>query len=133
MDTLLATARSDLRFALEVLLREEPGIAVVGTATGTEGLLALMKSTSPDLVVLDWNLPGRPPADLIAAARVLDDPPYIIVLGKDSASRQAAQDAGADAFVLRGDPPGELLAAIRHSRSLRTAPSRHFPTKAKGE
>lgn len=133
METLLASARSDLRFALEVLLREQPGIDIVGTATGTEGLLALIETTSPELVLFDWDLPGRPPAGVLAVARGLDCPPYIIVLGKDEAGREAALTAGANTFVLRGAPPRHLLDALRQARS-RCYPSGDLlPTEAKGE
>ena len=122
MDVLLASARSDLRFALEVLLREEPGLSVTGTATGTEGLLALTRINCPDLVIFDWELPGRAPGELLAAVRGPDCSPYTIVLGKDSATRDEALVAGADAFALRGDPPDQLLAVVRQARFRRAAP-----------
>ena len=121
MDVLLASARTDLRFALEVLLREEPGVSVIGTATGTEGLLALIGSNCPDLVVFDWELPGRPPSELLAAVRGPDCSPYTIVLCKDQAVRDEALAAGADAFALRGDSPDQFLIAIRQARVQRVA------------
>lgn len=121
MDILLASARSDLRFALEVLLREEPGVTVIGTATGTEGLLALIGVNCPDLVVFDWELPGRLPSELLAAVRGLDCCPYLIVLGKDSVARDEALAAGADAFAPWGDSPDQLLAAVRQARVQRVA------------
>ena len=140
MDVVLASARSDQRFALEVLLREQPGVAVVGTTTGTEGLLALIETTGPDLVILDWDLPGRLPADVLVAARSLDCPPYMIILDSDRASQPVALSAGADAFVLRGDSPTVLLDAVDQARSQigtaverQTAPKDPIPTEAKGE
>ena len=120
MDILLACARPDLRFALEVLLREQPGLAVTGTATGSEGLLALAESTCPDLVIVDWDLPGRPPAEVLALASDLDCRPYLLILGRDASVQQTALAAGADAFVLQGDPPHELLATVQQARSQRT-------------
>jgi DNA-binding NarL/FixJ family response regulator len=121
MDVLLASARSDLRFALEVLLREEPGVSVVGTATGTEGLLALIGTNCPDLVIFDWELPGRPPGEVLAAVRALSCSPDTIVLGKDNAARDEALVAGADTFVLRGTPPQALLTAVQQVRTQRAA------------
>jgi DNA-binding NarL/FixJ family response regulator len=132
MDVLLASARSDLRFALEVLLREEPGVSVLGTATGTEGLLALLGTYCPDLVSLDWELPGRPAGELLAAIRALDCSPYTIVLGKDEASLDEALAAGADAFALRGDSPDRLLDIVRQARSRRAALVKMDSTEAKG-
>lgn len=140
MDVVLAGARPDLRFALEVLLREQPGVAVVGTATGAAGLLALIDTTSPDLVILDWSLPGRPWPDLLTAACAGDSRPYLIVLGKDTAIERTALGAGADAFVLLGASPRHLLQAVEAARSPRSEPaeapvSAHelTPTESKGE
>jgi DNA-binding NarL/FixJ family response regulator len=140
MDVLLASARPDLRFALQVLLREQPGLAVTGTATGAEGLLALVEATCPDVVIFDWELPGRQPADILAEARTLDCPPFVIILGKDEAAHQAALNAGADAFVVRGDSPEHLLDAVRQARSrsgataeLQSRTRDPIPTEAKGE
>jgi DNA-binding NarL/FixJ family response regulator len=116
MDILLASAQSDQRFALEVLLREQPGLAVTGTATGSEGLLALAQSTCPDLVLVNWDLPGRPMADVLAVVCALDCRPQIIVLGRDARDRQAVLAAGADAYVLQGDAPDQLLAAVQQAR-----------------
>jgi DNA-binding NarL/FixJ family response regulator len=133
MDILLASARSDLRFALEVLLREQPGLAVTGTATGSEGLLALARSSCPDLVIVDWDLPGRPPADVLAVVRALDCRPYLIILGRNARDRKPALAAGADGFVLRGDPPDRLLAAVQQARVRRIAEAIPIPTNMEGE
>jgi DNA-binding NarL/FixJ family response regulator len=132
MDVLLASARSDLRFALEILLREEPGVSVLGTATGTEGLLALLGTHCPDLVVFDWELPGRPSCELLATISDADCTPYTLVLGKDNATRDEALAAGADAFALRGDSPDQLLAVVRRARSRRAALVKMDSTEAKG-
>lgn len=113
MDIVLASQKHDLRLALEMLFREEPGAAVVGTASGSEGLLALIQSTPPDLVLLDWDLPGQSPAGVLAEIKSAARPPKVIVLGKDRDAEEAARAAGADVFVLIGDPPGHLLAASR--------------------
>jgi DNA-binding NarL/FixJ family response regulator len=133
VDVVLASARSDLRFALEVFLREQPGVVVVGTATGARGLLALIRTTCPDLVILDWGLPGQPLAKVLDEARAHEQPPSTIVLGRDEFDRQPALDAGADVYVQRGDPPETLLVALRQLRSRRGAPVDPIPTKAKGE
>jgi DNA-binding NarL/FixJ family response regulator len=117
MDIVLASARADLRFSMEVLLREQPGVVVTGTATGSEGLLALIETTSPILAILDWDLPGRAIEDVLARAQAADRRPYIIVLGKDAPTERIALAAGADDFVLYGDSPQYLLDAVQQARS----------------
>ena len=143
MDVVLASSRSDLRFALEVFLREQPGVVVIGTAMRARGLLALVESTCPDLVILDWGLPappavgqagaGEPLSWVQGAARACERPPSIIVLGRNEIDRQAALDAGADFYVQRGDPPETLLATLRQLRSRRGASVDPMPTKTEGE
>ena len=113
MDIVLASKEYDLRLALEMLFREEPGAVVVGTASESEGLLALIRSTHPDLVLLDCNLPGSPAAEILAEIKSVTRPPKIIILGKDADDKEVALAAGADVFLVKGDPPGQLLAATR--------------------
>ncbi len=116
MRIVLASARPDLRLALEILLREELGTEVVGTVSEAASLRSLLQSSRPDLVILDWDLPGYTPIQLLAEAKQLRRSPQIIVLGRDEGVRKEALAAGADAFVLSGDPPVVLIAAVLQSR-----------------
>lgn len=117
MDIVLASQEYDLRLALELLLREEPGAYVVGTVSHADALQALIQATNPDLVLLDWDLPGQPLAEVLAQVKSADYIPKIIVLSKDAEARGAAVAAGADAFVIKGDPPKQLLVAFRQVSS----------------
>jgi DNA-binding NarL/FixJ family response regulator len=138
VDVVLASAQSDLRFALEVFLREQPGVVVVGTATGTRGLTALIESICPDIVILDGGLlaqpwAGEPLAGVMAAGQTCERAPRIVVLGRYAFERQAVLDAGADAFVWRGDPPEALIIALRQLVPGRGARIDPIPTTAEGE
>lgn len=117
MHVLLATKHPNLRLSIELLLSHEPGVAVLGAASETEGLLALIKSTSPDIVILDWDLPGRLMVDFLDEAHILAVQAKFIVLGNQPEMRRQALQAGADAFVVEGDPPEKLLAAFREART----------------
>ena len=117
MEIVLASAQLDLRVALEILLREEPGTNVVGTASEAASLRALLRTARPVLVLFDWDLPGHPPASLLAEAKSLNPIIQVIVLGKDPDLTQVAMASGADAFFVKGDPPRPLLTAIRMVRS----------------
>ncbi len=132
MDILLAIMQLDLRVALEILLREEPGTNVVGTASDAASLRALLQACRPELVLLDWGLPGHPPASLLAEARSLAPRPQVIVLGRDLDVKPAALAAGADAFVLKGDSPRHLLTAIRQARPQRVAAKEKQSTETEG-
>ena len=116
MKILLATKDPDLRLSLELVLSEEPAVTVVGTASETAGLSALIRSTQPAIVLLDWNLPGQPPADVLAKSCCRPEAAYFIVLGDTAEDKKPALTAGADAFVIKGDPPVQLLTAFRAVR-----------------
>ncbi|MGB5845598.1 MAG: response regulator [Anaerolineales bacterium] len=115
MRILLASGDTDLRLAIQLMLSEEPGITIIGSASDCKGLIALIKSTSPDLVLLDWELPGSNMEAVLLDIKTFASQPKInlIVLGRQPSMRQAALQAGADEYVVIGDPPDVLLETFR--------------------
>jgi len=89
---------------------------IAGVASETEGLLALITSTKPDIVILDWDLPDRPAADRLVQASQLKSRPRFIVLGSRPAAREESRQAGMMTFVVKGEPPELLLAAYRQTK-----------------
>jgi len=118
----LATADSNLQLSLGLSLSEEPSVTIVGVTSEAESLLALIKFTRPDIVVADWDLPGRPLAELLDEAHTNGGKPKWIVLGPSTTVREPALQAGAAAFVVRGDPPEVLLRAFRLTRTRLSSP-----------
>ena len=114
MDILLAIHQPDLRLAIDLLLREEPGLNVVGVARETKTLLALLRVIRPDLLLLDWALNGQPLTDVLAKIHEQNNVLNIIVLGTLEDDREAILAAGADTFLVKGESPQQLLAVIRH-------------------
>jgi DNA-binding NarL/FixJ family response regulator len=113
MRVLLADDQPKVRSALRLLLEQEPELSVVGEAATAEGLLAQVRAAHPDLVLLDWELPGLQAAHpLLPALRALNPCLSVIALSGRPEVYQAALAAGADAFVSKGDPPERLLSAV---------------------
>jgi len=112
MRVLLADDQSKVRSALRLVLEQQPGIHVLGEAVDTTGLLGWVKATRPDLVLLDWELPGLEANSLLPTLRQLCPHLKVIALSGRPEARGAALAAGADAFVSKGDPPEQLLAAV---------------------
>jgi DNA-binding NarL/FixJ family response regulator len=112
MRVLLADDRARVRSALRVLLEQLVGIEVVGEAAEVKGLLTQVKMTSPNLVLLDWELPGLRRNGALSTLRQLGPDLCVIALSGRPESRHAALAAGVDAFVSKGDPPERLLDAI---------------------
>ena len=112
MRILVADDQPKVRFALRVLLERQPGLKVVGEAADADDLLVQVEMACPDLVLLDWELPGLAGGDLLSALRGVCPNLFVIALSGRLEVRRAALEAGADAFVYKCDPPERLLAAI---------------------
>jgi two-component system chemotaxis response regulator CheY len=96
-----------------VLLEQYLRLDVSGEAGSSEELLALTRAACPDLVVLDWDLPGLEPASLVRIVRGQCLTVKVIVISGRAEARPAATAAGADVFVSKGVAPESLMAAIR--------------------
>ena len=111
---LLADDNRDSRSALALLLETRLGATIVGEPTTMESLLERVASLHPDVVLLDWELPGKPEADRIVVLRSVDpDLQIIIVSGRPESALQAC---AADAFVYKTDPPEHLLAVLSNKK-----------------
>lgn len=112
MRILIADDQPKVRFALRVVLERRPGSKQVGEAVDAASLLAQARAICPDLVILDWELPGIPASDLQIQLRKACPNLLVIALSGNQEAREAALEAGADAFVCKCDPPDQLLSAI---------------------
>ena len=115
MRVLLADDHTQVRWALRTVIREASGLTVVGEASDAENLLSQAQSLQPDLILLEWELPGRLGGDLLSSLRALNHQPRVIVLSHRPESEEAALAADADAFVSKADPPERLLSALRRA------------------
>lgn len=81
---------------------------------GLAGLTAA-RETHPDLVILDWMLPGVSGLEICRRLRTTGDKvPIILLTAKDEVSdRVAGLDAGADDYVVKPFSVEELLARVR--------------------
>ena len=123
MRLLLAAPDSDLRLSLELLFSEQPGVKIVGTVSESDGLLALIRTTKPDVVIADWHLPKRPLSAIISHSEQQPDPPQFIILTTNHSESQAAKKAGAYFAVEKGATPDVLLSKVTEA-SHKTTPRR---------
>ena len=112
MRLLLAAPEPDLRLSLELLFSEQPGIYIVGTASESDGLLALIRTTNPDIVLTDWDLPGRPLSAIISHTNKQAKSPQFIILTTNNSECEHARKAGANFTVVKGVSPDVLLSAF---------------------
>lgn len=83
--------------------------------TASDGQLGLIKaiSTGPNLVVLDWLLPGLDGLDFLAQLRQERPTPVIMLTSKrQEADRITGLDLGADDYMVKPFSPRELVSRI---------------------
>jgi DNA-binding NarL/FixJ family response regulator len=112
MRILIADNQSNVRFALRTLLEQQPEVQIVAEASNGDALGKYMAISCPDLVLLDWNLPGLPARTRLSALFRACPETVVLVLSGRPEQRGAALAAGADFFVSKADPPEKLMAAI---------------------
>jgi two-component system response regulator MprA len=89
------------------------GYEIETADTGQKGL-ALAGGNRPDLVVLDWMLPGMDGLEVCKRLRASGKTPILMLTAKDSVSdRVLGLDAGADDYMVKPFNLDELLARIR--------------------
>ena len=120
MRVLLADDQVWLRSALRLLLENETNTEVVGEAGNARSLALLVPRLQPELLFLDWQLPGLDTNSarhhLISRLREDDPRLFIIALTNDDKNAICLR-FGADAFVNRAEPPDQLLAVVRQAKS----------------
>jgi DNA-binding NarL/FixJ family response regulator len=111
-----ALFRAGVRSELTELCRNDtpPRIEIVGEASDVESAVATIRSTAPDVVLLDVHLPGGGGQSVIGALR--DEPavPRFLALSVSDAADDviAVVRAGARGYVTKTIAADELLAAV---------------------
>ena len=128
----MASADKAQKAALRLVIEQQSGLYVVGTAKNTHSVTDQVLDNGADLLLLDCELPvrnERPPygknsstelavRDLINHLRSTLGELRIIILTLKSNIETEALAAGANAVVRKTDPPERILAElVRHIRS----------------
>ena len=89
------------------------GFVIIEAANG-EVALAELERERPDIVLLDWKLPGRSGGEVLAALRREHPGLPVIVLTADmtAKTREEATALGADTFLTKPFSPRELLGVV---------------------
>jgi len=89
------------------------GYRVETAADGAAGLAAA-RDNPPDLVILDWMLPGIDGLEVCRRLRAASNVPILMLTAKDAvADRVQGLDAGADDYLVKPFALDEVLARLR--------------------
>ncbi|QBI54879.1 response regulator transcription factor [Streptomonospora litoralis] len=116
---LLADDQAMVRGALASMLDLEADITVVAQAGSGDEALAAARETSPDVALIDIQMPGKD--GLAVASELHESMPRCRILICTTFGRPGylsrAMAAGATGFVVKDAPPEDLVKAIRDVRS----------------
>jgi DNA-binding NarL/FixJ family response regulator len=107
------------REALEMLLGLQSGLEVVASAADGDDAVALCREHSPDVVLMDYRLPGIDGVQ--ATKRLLEACPDVAVVCLTASANLREVDAlyaaGAVACLTKDEPLEDIVAAIRRAAS----------------
>jgi two-component system response regulator DesR len=109
MRVLLADDLVAVRSALALLLEQEVDLQVIGQVSSSTELLQAVNQSAPDVILLDWELPGKPASDLVQEIRQSHPDTCIIALSSRPEAEIEAMLAGVDAFIDKFTPAEAVL------------------------
>lgn len=112
-----------IREGLTLLLSPVPDLEVIGTASNGRDAVELVKSRTPDVVIMDLHMPIMDGADAMKELRATNPDIKLIVLSsyKERGEVLRAISSGANAYLLKDGPIDELAQAIRNAHAGRSS------------
>jgi two-component system, chemotaxis family, CheB/CheR fusion protein len=103
-----------VRLGIRNLLESHPGVLVVGEAAEGAEALSAMDTMHPDLVIMDWNMPGMSGKD--TTLKIREQYPAVFVVGctvhDDPDTHRSFREAGASAVLSKDRLSEELFKTI---------------------
>jgi DNA-binding NarL/FixJ family response regulator len=98
-----------------IKLLGELGIDVVGEAASGAAAIDVVEQTAPDVVVMDVRMPGLSGVETtrLLCARNPSSRVLVLSVSDDEADVTSAILAGAQGYVVKDAPPGQVIAGIR--------------------
>ena len=100
------------RKALALLLKRKLGTEVIVEVPDVEMLIRALTNSTPDLLLLDWNLYGSPAPETCLLLRKAYPHLSVVLLSVNASDEAAAREAGAG-FIHKGAAPDELIATLK--------------------
>jgi DNA-binding NarL/FixJ family response regulator len=99
------------RALMRAVLADVPEVEIVGEAVDGATCLTGLSLTSPDLVLLDLQMPGTDGWHVLERLRQRSNPPRVLVVSSDRTAGDRVRAAGAE-FLPKGASIEELRAAV---------------------
>jgi DNA-binding NarL/FixJ family response regulator len=104
------------RHALELMLRTTPDVQVVASVADGRSAVVASRATQPDVVLMDYRLPGLDGVEATLAVREECDAAVVaLTASADPAELDALLDAGAVTCLTKDSGLVEIVTAIREA------------------
>jgi two-component system nitrate/nitrite response regulator NarL len=113
MRIILADHHTQPCWAIRKLLELQPGFEVIDEAVDAQSLLTYAEEQLPDLILVDCELPGLVIEELIDRLHAIEPTPIVVAMSSEFDSSRRLLQAGADAFVSKGDEAHWLLETLK--------------------
>lgn len=115
LTVVLADDHVVVRRGLRMLLDQAADLTVAGEAGDADSALQVSVDEDADVLVLDLNMPGRPPLEMLGEMSTSAPGVAVVVLTmeRDPAFARRALELGARGYVLKEAVDEELVTAIR--------------------
>ena len=98
---LVVDDQEPFRRAMSAVVDETDGFVVVGSAHSGEESLAMATELSPDLVLMDVNLPGMDGIEATRRLRAGAEPPVVMLLSTYDEDEFDLDDCGAASYIAK--------------------------------
>ncbi len=113
---LITDDRITSRKGLRALMLTQPDLKVIGEAANGKMAIDFIKKLKPDVVIMDAFMPKM---NGLEATRIIKKrwrDVRVVILTMHEDIREEALAAGADAFLVKGCPPEDLINVIKDQR-----------------
>ena len=97
----------------EKIIEEISGLAIIGEAADGLELLDLLKTMTPDMIILDISMPHIRGLEATVEIKTVHPQIKIVVLTMHRESLHQGISAGADGYLLKDDTDTELISCDR--------------------
>ena len=113
---LITDDRITSRKGLRALMLTQPDLKVIGEAANGEKAIDFIKKVKPDVVIMDAFMPKMNGLEATRIIKKKWKDVRVVILTMHEDIREEALAAGADAFLIKGCPPEDLINEIKDQR-----------------
>lgn len=103
-----------VRRGIQMLVDQEPDLAVCGEAEGASEALRVIEQTNPDVAIVDLSLKEGNGLDLLKDIRIRHPGlPVLVLSWRDESFAERALRAGAMAYITKQEEPARVIEGVR--------------------